>query len=37
MLRALFLLLGKFPEAIGALSFFGARLVGQRARLIEYK
>ena len=37
MLRAFFLLLGKFPEALGVLSFFGARLVGHRARLIEYK
>jgi len=37
MLRAFFLLLGKFPEAAGALSFIGGRLVGQRARLIEYK
>jgi len=37
MLKAFFLLLGKFPEAAGALSFIGRRLVGQRARLIEYK
>ena len=36
-LKAFFLLLGKFPEAAGVLSFHARRLVGQRARLIEYK
>ena len=35
--RALFLVLGKFPEAIGQLNFFYNRLVGKTARLIEYK
>ena len=37
MLKAFFLLLGKFPEAAGVLNFHARRLVGQRARLIEYK
>jgi len=37
LLKAFFLLLAKFPEAAGALSFLAGRLVGQRARLIEYK
>ncbi|MDO8413347.1 MAG: glycosyltransferase [Gallionellaceae bacterium] len=35
--RAFFLVLGKFPEAIGQLSFFYNRLTGKTARLIEYK
>ncbi|MDH4234624.1 MAG: glycosyltransferase [Gallionella sp.] len=35
--RALFLVLGKFPEAMGQLSFLYNRLTGKRARLIEYK
>ncbi len=35
--RALFLLLGKFPEAIGQLNFLYNRLTRKTARLIEYK
>lgn len=35
--RALFLVLGKFPEAIGQLKFLYNRLTGKTARLIEYK
>lgn len=35
--HALFLVLGKFPEAIGQLNFLYNRLVGKTARLIEYK
>jgi GT2 family glycosyltransferase len=35
--RALFLVLGKFPEAMGQLNFFYNRLAGKTARLIEYK
>ena len=35
--RALFLILGKFPETIGQLKFFYNRLVGKTAHLIEYK
>lgn len=35
--RALFLVLGKFPEAMGQLKFFYNRLAGKTARLIEYK
>jgi hypothetical protein len=35
--RALFLVLGKFPEAIGQLNFLFYRLAGKTARLIEYK
>ena len=36
-LRALFLVLGKFPEAIGQLNFFYNKLTRKNARLIEYK
>jgi GT2 family glycosyltransferase len=36
-LRAVFLVLGKFPEAIGFLRFHGQRLTGRAAPLIEYK
>lgn len=36
-LRALFLVLGKFPEAIGQLKFVYNRLAGKVERLIEYK
>lgn len=36
-LYALFLVLGKFPEAIGQLKFVYNRLSGKTARLIEYK
>ena len=35
--RALFLVLGKFPEAMGELNFCYNRLAGKSARLIEYK
>jgi GT2 family glycosyltransferase len=35
--RALFLILGKFPEAMGQLSFLYNRLMGKTAHLIEYK
>jgi GT2 family glycosyltransferase len=35
--RALFLVIGKFPEAIGQLNYFYYRTVGKTARLIEYK
>ena len=35
--HALFLVLGKFPEAMGQLSFLNNRLAGKTARLIEYK
>jgi GT2 family glycosyltransferase len=35
--RALFLVLGKFPEVIGQLNFLYNRLAGKTARLIEYK
>jgi len=36
-LRAVFSVLGKFPEAQGALGFFRDRLANRRASLIEYK
>jgi len=36
-LRALFLVLGKFPEVIGQMNYFYNRLAGKTARLIEYK
>jgi hypothetical protein len=35
--RALFLVLGKFPEAMGQLNFVYNRLAGKTAHLIEYK
>lgn len=35
--RALFLVLGKFPEMLGALRYFRQRLAGGSSRLIEYK
>ena len=35
--QAFFLVLGKFPEAVGALKFAAGRLTGTRSRLIEYK
>lgn len=35
--RALFLVIGKFPEAIGQLNYFYNRMLGKTARLIEYK
>jgi glycosyltransferase involved in cell wall biosynthesis len=36
-IRALFLVIGKFPETIGVLRFHWQRLSQQPARLIEYK
>lgn len=36
-LRAFFLVLSKFPEAMGQLNFLYNRMVGKTARLIEYK
>ncbi len=36
-LRALFLVLGKFPEAMGQLKFTYYNLAGKASRLIEYK
>lgn len=36
-MRALFLVIGKFPELIGQLIFLYRRLVGRKQRLIEYK
>lgn len=35
--HALFLVLGKFPEALGQLNFLYHHLAGKNARLIEYK
>ncbi len=35
--RALFLVVGKFAEAVGQLRFMALRLAGRQARLIEYK
>jgi GT2 family glycosyltransferase len=35
--RALFLVVGKFPEVAGQLNFLYNRLAGKTARLIEYK
>jgi GT2 family glycosyltransferase len=35
--QALFLVLGKFPEAVGQLNFLYNSLAGKTARLIEYK
>ena len=36
-LQGLFLTMGKFAEAQGALSYLWRRLIGAQARLIEYK
>jgi len=36
-LRALFLVIGKFPEAIGHLNYYYNMMAGKTARLIEYK
>jgi citrate synthase len=35
--HALFLVLGKFPEAMGQVNFLYNRLFGKTAHLIEYK
>jgi hypothetical protein len=37
MTRALFLVLGKFPEAAGQIKFLWGRRSGATARIIEYK
>jgi hypothetical protein len=37
LLRATFLVLGKFPEAIGQLKFLAHRILRRQGRLIEYK
>jgi GT2 family glycosyltransferase len=34
---AFFTTLGKFPEALGVLQYYVARLMGRKSRLIEYK
>jgi GT2 family glycosyltransferase len=36
-LRATFLVMGKFPEMLGEIQFYGRRLLGRRPSLIEYK
>ncbi len=36
-IRALFQVIGRFPEALGALQYFRDRLLKRRAVLIEYK
>jgi GT2 family glycosyltransferase len=36
-IRATFLVIGKFPEAVGLVSFYFNKLRGIRGRLIEYK
>ena len=36
-LQALFLVLGKFPEAVGQLKFWRQRLLPGKSALIEYK
>ncbi len=35
--RAFFLVIGKFPEALGVVQYWWGRLSGRRGRLIEYK
>ena len=35
--QGFFLTLGKVPEALGALSYYLARLTGRKRTLIEYK
>jgi hypothetical protein len=35
--RGLFLVVAKFPEVLGVLLFHVRRVLGQRARLIDYK
>jgi GT2 family glycosyltransferase len=35
--RALFLVIGKFPEVLGQVQFFARRRFGRKSRLIEYK
>lgn len=36
-IQALFLMIGKFPEAIGQITYLVNRLAGRRGRIIEYK
>jgi GT2 family glycosyltransferase len=36
-LRAVFLVVGKFPQMLGQLQFYARRTLGRRPRLIEYK
>lgn len=36
-LRSLFMVLGKFPEALGLMKFVMHRMMGEKANLIEYK
>ena len=36
-LRAVFLVIGKFPEMLGQLQFYARRALGRQSRLIEYK
>jgi len=36
-LRAVFLVMGKFPEMLGQLQFYVRRTLGRQSRLIEYK
>jgi hypothetical protein len=36
-LLALFQVLARFPESLGQIKFMRDRLLGRRARLIEYK
>ena len=35
--RAFFLVIGKFPEALGQVKYFYRKLMGNKVRLIEYK
>ena len=35
--RAFYLVLGKFPEMVGVLTYLARRLQGGEAKLIEYK
>jgi hypothetical protein len=35
--QAAFFLLGRFPEAVGAMRFFWGALTRRRSRIIEYK
>ena len=37
LLRSWFLVLGKFPQALGQLKFVANQFLGRRAKLIEYK
>lgn len=37
LVRAAFTVLGKLPEALGAIGFYRDRLTGRRRRIVEYK